>query len=222
MDAEIGVRNLADSFRYNVLPDTIKALGLADGKIGEIAESFEDLLEYERLAMLVRTLLQYINLLYPYSSLFLCIGTSLGSIMLSDQLCIGCRPQRILFILIPIRVKYTNYLPVKSPKRVKLCSVLLIFASQDQYERFAYGFNEVVKIRRRIQSEKWVQTTSRSILASTSSRLHNSIVAQRRSAQLSAEAHDLQACTRSHKGMVTRKARLVYLCKRSEPYCESP
>lgn len=55
MDAEIGVRNLADSFRYNVLPDIVEALGLADGKIGEIAESFEDLPEYERLSMLVST-----------------------------------------------------------------------------------------------------------------------------------------------------------------------
>ena len=55
MDAEIGVRNLADSFRYNVLPDIVKALGLADGKIGVIAESFEDLPEYERLSMLVST-----------------------------------------------------------------------------------------------------------------------------------------------------------------------
>ena len=53
MDAEIGVRNLADTFRYNVLPDVIEALGLADGKIGEIAESVEDLPEYERLAILV-------------------------------------------------------------------------------------------------------------------------------------------------------------------------
>ena len=53
MDAEIGVRNLADSFRYNVLPDIVAALGLADGKIGVIAESFEDLPEYERLSMLV-------------------------------------------------------------------------------------------------------------------------------------------------------------------------
>lgn len=53
MDAEIGVRNLADSFRYNVLPDIVAALGLAEGKIGVIAESFEDLPEYERLSMLV-------------------------------------------------------------------------------------------------------------------------------------------------------------------------
>lgn len=53
MDAEIGVRNLADTFRYNVLPDVVQVLGLTDGKMGEIAESFEDLPEYERLAMLV-------------------------------------------------------------------------------------------------------------------------------------------------------------------------
>ena len=53
MDAEIGVRNLADSFRYNALPDIVEALGLASGKIGQIAESFEDLPEFERLQMLV-------------------------------------------------------------------------------------------------------------------------------------------------------------------------
>ena len=30
MDAEIGVRNLADSFRYNKLPDIVKAMGFMD------------------------------------------------------------------------------------------------------------------------------------------------------------------------------------------------
>jgi nitric oxide synthase oxygenase domain/subunit/sulfite reductase alpha subunit-like flavoprotein len=54
MDAEIGVRNLADSFRYNVLPDVIQTLGLTNGKFQNGIDSFEDLPEYEQLAMLSR------------------------------------------------------------------------------------------------------------------------------------------------------------------------
>lgn len=53
MDAEIGVRDLADSFRYNVLPDIITALGLARDKLHGDIEVFEDLPEYEKLSMLV-------------------------------------------------------------------------------------------------------------------------------------------------------------------------
>ena len=53
MDAEIGVRNLADTFRYNVLPDIINALDLARDKLGDGIESFKDLPEYEQLFMLV-------------------------------------------------------------------------------------------------------------------------------------------------------------------------
>ncbi|KAI4179222.1 MAG: hypothetical protein L6R41_007968, partial [Letrouitia leprolyta] len=53
MDAEIGVRDLADTFRYNVLPDVVKALGLLDGK-GEGVESLDDLPEYERLSALTQ------------------------------------------------------------------------------------------------------------------------------------------------------------------------
>lgn len=47
MDAEIGVRNLADAQRYNCLPDLIMKLGWASSKDG-----FEDLPEFERLALL--------------------------------------------------------------------------------------------------------------------------------------------------------------------------
>ena len=54
MDAEIGVRDLADTFRYNVLPDIVKAIGLANGKLQDGVESIEDLPEYEQLAMLSR------------------------------------------------------------------------------------------------------------------------------------------------------------------------
>lgn len=54
MDAEIGVRNLADTFRYNVLPDIVEALGLTKGKLGNGVDNFEDLPEFERLQMLVR------------------------------------------------------------------------------------------------------------------------------------------------------------------------
>lgn len=53
MDAEIGVRDLADSFRYNVLPDIITALGLTRDKLHGDIEVFEDLPEYEKLSMLV-------------------------------------------------------------------------------------------------------------------------------------------------------------------------
>ena len=54
MDAEIGVRDLADTFRYNVLPDIIQAIGLANGKLQDGVDSLEDLPEYEQLAMLSR------------------------------------------------------------------------------------------------------------------------------------------------------------------------
>ena len=52
MDAEIGVRNLADSFRYNALPDIVNALDLTKGKLNHCFETFEDLPEYEKLSML--------------------------------------------------------------------------------------------------------------------------------------------------------------------------
>lgn len=46
MDAEIGVRNLVDPFRYNVLPEVIKQMGLFGGDL-------DDLPDFERLALLV-------------------------------------------------------------------------------------------------------------------------------------------------------------------------
>lgn len=54
MDSEVGVRDLADTFRYNVLPDIIDALGLTRDKLHGDFEVFEDLPEYEKLSMLVR------------------------------------------------------------------------------------------------------------------------------------------------------------------------
>ncbi|KAL8749522.1 MAG: hypothetical protein Q9199_007637, partial [Rusavskia elegans] len=54
MDAEIGVRDLADTFRYNALPDIAQALGLIDTTIEGI-EGLEDLPEYERLSVLSRS-----------------------------------------------------------------------------------------------------------------------------------------------------------------------
>ncbi|CCF34867.1 nitric oxide synthase [Colletotrichum higginsianum] len=51
MDAEIGVRNLADSFRYNALPQVAKVIGLVDGNV-------DDLPDYERLAVLSRAQLE--------------------------------------------------------------------------------------------------------------------------------------------------------------------
>lgn len=54
MDAEIGVRDLADTFRYNVLPDIVQAMGMTEGKYVHGIDSFDDLPEYEQLAMLSR------------------------------------------------------------------------------------------------------------------------------------------------------------------------
>ncbi|KAL8787058.1 MAG: hypothetical protein Q9213_002400 [Squamulea squamosa] len=53
MDAEIGVRDLADAFRYNALPDIAQALGLVDTETEGI-EGLDDLPEYERLSVLSR------------------------------------------------------------------------------------------------------------------------------------------------------------------------
>ncbi|KAI4268043.1 MAG: hypothetical protein LQ337_008062, partial [Flavoplaca oasis] len=53
MDAEIGVRDLADTFRYNALPDVAQALGLVD-TTSEGMEGLDDLPEYERLSVLSR------------------------------------------------------------------------------------------------------------------------------------------------------------------------
>ena len=52
MDAEIGVRNLADPFRYNALPDIVSALDLTNGKLGDGCDIFDDLPEYEKLSLL--------------------------------------------------------------------------------------------------------------------------------------------------------------------------
>ncbi|KAL8658079.1 MAG: hypothetical protein Q9226_001283, partial [Calogaya cf. arnoldii] len=54
MDAEIGVRDLADTFRYNALPDIAQALGLIDTTLEGI-EGLDDLPEYERLSVLSRS-----------------------------------------------------------------------------------------------------------------------------------------------------------------------
>ncbi|KAL8932016.1 MAG: hypothetical protein Q9211_006580, partial [Gyalolechia sp. 1 TL-2023] len=53
MDAEIGARDLADTVRYNTLPDVARALGLLDG-LTDGLEGLEDLPEYERLSILTR------------------------------------------------------------------------------------------------------------------------------------------------------------------------
>lgn len=50
MDAEVGVRNLADTSRYNVLPDVVAALNLSDRS----DMALDDLPEYLRLAALSR------------------------------------------------------------------------------------------------------------------------------------------------------------------------
>ena len=51
IDAEIAVRGLADTFRYNVLPDIVEAIGLAKGKL-QNGVDLGNLPEYEQLAML--------------------------------------------------------------------------------------------------------------------------------------------------------------------------
>ncbi|KAL8798680.1 MAG: hypothetical protein Q9182_006466 [Xanthomendoza sp. 2 TL-2023] len=55
MDAEIGVRDLADTFRYNALPEVAQALGLVGETTAEAAEGLDDLPEYERLSILSRS-----------------------------------------------------------------------------------------------------------------------------------------------------------------------
>jgi nitric oxide synthase oxygenase domain/subunit len=50
MDAEIGVRNLADTFRYNALPDVIEAIGCKEKGL-----DFEDLPDCKRLLWMVRS-----------------------------------------------------------------------------------------------------------------------------------------------------------------------
>ena len=52
MDAEIGVRDLADTFRYNALPDIVNGLGMTKGRLDDVIKEFEDLPEYEKLALL--------------------------------------------------------------------------------------------------------------------------------------------------------------------------
>ncbi|KAL8822009.1 MAG: hypothetical protein Q9191_007200 [Dirinaria sp. TL-2023a] len=54
MDAEIGVRDLADSFRYDALPDVVKALGLLADKAEEGIDDLDDLAEFEQQSMLAR------------------------------------------------------------------------------------------------------------------------------------------------------------------------
>ena len=54
MDAEIGVRNLADPFRYDVLPSVVKAIGFDINAYRKqdaykSVESIDDLPDYEQL-----------------------------------------------------------------------------------------------------------------------------------------------------------------------------
>ncbi|KAL8946766.1 MAG: hypothetical protein Q9222_006878, partial [Ikaeria aurantiellina] len=52
MDAEVGVRDLADTFRYNVLPDVAKELGFLDNE--DAATDLDDMPEYQKLSVLTR------------------------------------------------------------------------------------------------------------------------------------------------------------------------
>ncbi|KAI9850997.1 MAG: hypothetical protein M1838_004689 [Thelocarpon superellum] len=78
MDAEIGVRNLGDTSRYNVLPDVVRVLGLTDGKLEGGVEGFDDLPEYERLMMLSRA---QAELNYAVHWSFLRAGVSMSDSM---------------------------------------------------------------------------------------------------------------------------------------------
>lgn len=80
MDAEIGVRNLADAFRYNCLPDIIVKLGWAPSK-----EHLENLPEFERLALLskAQTELNY-AVYWSYSKANIAISDTLSA---STQYC---------------------------------------------------------------------------------------------------------------------------------------
>ena len=53
VDGEIGIRNLADTFRYDELPNIIKALHLAEKRARNDHCTYEELEEYEKLAILV-------------------------------------------------------------------------------------------------------------------------------------------------------------------------
>ncbi|KAE8421394.1 nitric oxide synthase [Aspergillus pseudocaelatus] len=86
MDAEIGVRNLADSFRYNALPDVAKALGFdienykKNPEYAEI-EAMEDLPDYEQLVWMSRAQAE-LNYAVRWSFLqkgVSCIGTLAAS-----------------------------------------------------------------------------------------------------------------------------------------------
>ncbi|OGM46177.1 putative nitric oxide synthase [Aspergillus bombycis] len=86
MDAEIGVRNLADSFRYNALPGVAKALGFdienykKNPEYAEI-EAMEDLPDYEQLVWMSRAQAE-LNYAVRWSFLqkgVSCIGTLAAS-----------------------------------------------------------------------------------------------------------------------------------------------
>ncbi|KAE8165694.1 nitric oxide synthase [Aspergillus tamarii] len=86
MDAEIGVRNLADSFRYNALPDVAKVLGFdienykKNPEYAEI-EAMEDLPDYEQLVWMSRAQAE-LNYAVRWSFLqkgVSCIGTLAAS-----------------------------------------------------------------------------------------------------------------------------------------------
>lgn len=80
MDAEIGVRNLADTFRYNALPSIVKAIGWK-----ETSTPFEDLPEHERLLWLSRAQTE-LNYAVHYS--FLKAGvTCISTLAASESWC---------------------------------------------------------------------------------------------------------------------------------------
>lgn len=77
MDAEIAVRNLTDTFRYNVLPDVIKAIGWQKKKF-----EFEDLPDHEKLLWMSRAQAE-LNYAVQYS--FMKEGVTLTSSLTASE-----------------------------------------------------------------------------------------------------------------------------------------
>jgi len=75
MDAEIGVRNLADAFRYNALPEVARAIGFK-------GEDIEELPDHEKLVWLSRA---QAELNYAVHSSFLKAGVTCTSTLAASQ-----------------------------------------------------------------------------------------------------------------------------------------
>lgn len=84
MDAEIAARDLADTFRYNVLPEVIEAIGWKKKEL-----DFEDLPDLERLLWMVCAEPPLIDL--PAEAFSVVSSTSRAKLCCSIQLYTGWR-----------------------------------------------------------------------------------------------------------------------------------